>query len=140
LSNFKKSLEGSQEGWVAEFEDGQRFKFKGDRYCELHKLVAGLSLKNTAEAFISGTVDKVRLEMPDEFLDEFNSQLDEIGSTVAKTVREIEETFATAPKSETRKEFALWVQKNHKRLAPYLFAMLDGKELEPMICRDAFLR
>lgn len=140
MTELQKSLDGNQEGWVAEFADGQRFKFKGDRYCELHKIAAGVSLKKTAEAFISGTVDKFRMTIPDEFLEEFEGYLDQVKSTVLKTVQETEKAFAAAPKSETRKDFALWVQNNHEHLAPYLFAMLDGKEVETVICRNIFMR
>ena len=32
IADAARHLDGNAEGWVVEFSDGQRFKFKGDRY------------------------------------------------------------------------------------------------------------
>jgi hypothetical protein len=52
---------------------------------------------------------------------------------------EVAQAFIAAPKGD-RKQFALWVRQHYKHLAPYLFAMLDGKDPEPLIYRTAFRR
>jgi RNA ligase len=126
-----------EEGYVVEFSDGERFKFKGDSYLELHKLIFGLSFKNTLQAVMNGTVDFIRAQIPDEFLGQFNGWVAQIETVVAETQQQVQQAFEAAPKT-SRKDFALWVQAHHPQLAPYLFARLDGKALEPMIYRTAF--
>lgn len=130
-------LDANQEGWVVEFSDGQRFKFKGDKYVELHRLISGLSFKNTLAAVQSGTVGYIREQIPDEFLTEFNQWVDEINTTVITIKTECAAVFEQCPK-DSRKDFALYVTGNWKQYAPYLFSMLDGREIEPLIYRTAF--
>ncbi|NUM43854.1 MAG: hypothetical protein HUU38_04040 [Anaerolineales bacterium] len=131
------TLDESEEGFVLEFSDGQRFKIKGDKYLELHKLVFGLSFKHTLEAYQTGTVDYIRSQIPDEFLAEFNGWVTEIETTITQTLAAIETAFAAAPKTQ-RREYALWVQENQLELSPYLFAKIDGKSLMPLIYKLAF--
>jgi RNA ligase len=131
------SLSVDEEGYVIEFSDGQRFKIKGDRYLEMHRLIFGLSFKNTLLAVMNDTVDYVRSQLPDEFLKDFNRWVNEIQTTIAETKHNVQAAFNAAPKA-TRKEFAIWVMENHKAFAPYLFAMFDGKDLMPMIYKMAF--
>ena len=126
-----------KEGFVVEFSDGQRFKFKGDRYLELHRLISGLSFKNTLEAAESGTIDYIRSQIPNEFLIEFDGWVEEIDQKVIATEKATKTAFDMAPKI-TRKEFALWVKENCFDLMPYLFATLDGKDIKPMIYQNAF--
>lgn len=130
-------LDKDEEGFVVEFSDGQRFKFKGDKYLELHRLVFSLSFKNTLQAILTNQVDYIREQIPDEFLADFNGWVNEIEETRDRIQREVAEVFAQAPK-ETRKDFAIWVMTNHKDISPYLFALLDGYALEPIIYKKAF--
>jgi len=131
------SLSVDEEGFVVEFSDGQRFKIKGDRYLEMHRLIFGLSFKNTLLAVMNDTVNYVRSQLPDEFLKDFNRWVNEIQTTIAETKRDVQAAFDAAPKA-TRKDFAIWVMENHKPLAPYLFAMFDGKDILPTIYKMAF--
>jgi len=130
-------LDKDEEGFVVEFSDGQRFKFKGDKYLELHRLVFGLSFKNTLQAVATNQVENIRSQIPDEFLSQFNAWVKEIEETRSRVKREVAEVFAQAPK-EARKDFALWVMSDHKELSSYLFAMLDGHDVEPIIYKKAF--
>ncbi len=141
-------LPASAEGWVMEFTDGQRFKFKGDKYRELHKMISNISFKRTLEAERTGTTDVMLNAIPDEFLDEVREWLSEIRTVVAETSLDIECLYAKSPRigdelselvpGATRKDYALWVQENCNDLAPYLFARLDGKPVEPLIYKMAF--
>lgn len=137
LISASETLNANAEGWVVEFKDGQRFKFKGEEYRKLHRLISVLSFKNTLEYVASGSIDELRAVVPDEFLGEVNSWVDEIQSVVQQTQTEIEQAFTLAPK-DTRKDFALWVMKNHKPLASYMFAKLDGRSVVPLIYKLAF--
>lgn len=130
-------IDANNEGFVAEFADGQRFKFKGDAYKELHRLVCGLSFKNTLEAVANGKVDEVRAAIPDEFLGQFNEWVQEIGDKYQEVAAQVEAGFALAPKGN-RKEFALWATKSNPSFAPYLFAKLDGRDYAPLIYKREF--
>ncbi len=132
-----KKLDKDEEGFVVEFSDGQRFKFKGDKYLELHRLVFGLSFKNTLQAIVTNQAEDIRSQIPDEFLIKYNAWVKEIEETRARIKREVMKIFTQAPK-DTRKDFALWVMTNHKELSSYLFAMLDGQDIEPIIYKKAF--
>lgn len=125
-------LDANQEGWVVEFSDGQRFKFKGDRYRELHKLITGISFKRTLEAVANGGLARLREDLPDEFFARVQEWADVIERVAGGTLAEVETAFAAAPQ-DSRKEFALWCKSSHPRLVKYLFAKLDGKPLLPMI-------
>jgi RNA ligase len=130
-------LNANQEGWVVEFSSGQRFKFKGDKYLELHKLISGLSFKHTLEAYQGGTIDYIRSQIPEEFLNEFNKWCDQIEKTIINIVYIVEQLFNIAPK-ESRKEFALWVIEKAKRYSLYLFAKYDNREYLSLIYKNEF--
>lgn len=125
------------EGWVVEFSDGQRFKFKGQRYLKIHKLITGLSFKWTLDAIKAGTLEQAIAVIPDEFLPQVNEWLAEIEEKVRQVKEKVAAVFEAAPK-ETRKAYALWIQKHHRPLARYMFAYLDGKDIEPLIYKFAF--
>ncbi|MBM3178756.1 MAG: hypothetical protein FJZ86_00210 [Chloroflexi bacterium] len=130
-------LDKDEEGFVVEFSDGQRFKFKGDKYLELHRLVFSLSFKNTLQAIVTKQVDYIREQIPDEFSANFKGWVKEIEDTRESIKREVADIFAQAPK-QARKDFAIWVMSNHKHLSAYLFAMLDGEDIEALIYKKAF--
>ena len=137
LIQATETLSANAEGWVVEFEDGQRFKFKGDEYRKLHKMISGLSFKRTLEAEREGTTDIMLRTIPDEFLDEVHGWISDIRTTVVETQHDMVRIYAQAPRT-TRKDFALWVMENHREMAPYLFARLDGKPVKPLIYKMAF--
>ncbi|MBE9117751.1 T4 RnlA family RNA ligase [Lusitaniella coriacea LEGE 07157] len=132
-----ETLNTNSEGWVVEFLDGQRFKFKGEEYCKLHKLISGLSFKKTLEQIANGTFGEWKNGVPDEFLDEVNAWSNKIQGVVEEIEAQVEGVFQLAPKN-TRKEFALWAMKNHKSISSYLFAKLDGRPLKPLVYKLAF--
>ena len=130
-------LDASEEGYVVEFSDGQRFKFKGDRYLELNRLVTGLTYKNVLRAMMNNGLEAMLRLIPDEFLDETKGWIRAI-ETARETLRgEINAAFDAVPEEarRSRKDFAIWVNRHQKPLAPYLFARLDGDDLTPIIYR-----
>ncbi len=131
-------LSANEEGFVAEFSNGDRYKFKGDDYVEVHRFISNLSFKNTLGIVQTGQVGITRQVIPTEFLGEFNQWVAEIEATVRQTKAEVDAAFAVAPKYP-RKAFAHWVQEHHPRLTTYLFARLDKKEIEPLIYKLAFV-
>lgn len=129
-----KNLDINHEGYVAEFADGQRFKFKSLRYLALHKLIVSLTFKNILAAMQAGTIEHILETVPDEFLDETRQWISEIDATMADVKQQVATAFDAAPKT-SRKDFALWVQQHHPKLKRYLFALLDERNLEPLIYR-----
>lgn len=130
-------IDANNEGWVVEFEDGQRFKFKGDEYKKIHKLISGLSFKFVLENHAAGTLQHVLSAIPDEFRDEVKTWEKQINETIDATKESIEAAFIKAPK-DTRKDFAIWCKSEVPRLLPYMFARLDGKDVIPIIYKCAF--
>jgi RNA ligase len=137
IMEAKQKLDINQEGWVVEFSSGQRFKFKGDRYLELHKLIMQLSFKHTVEAYANNTIDYIRSQIPEEFLEEFNSWCIQIENKVKEIHEKVEQLFLIAPK-EVRKDFAIWANKNASEYSIYLFKRLDNCNYDDIIYKKAF--
>ena len=137
LMKLCAELPASEEGYVATFADGSIFKFKGTEYCALHKLIAGISFKNTLEAVANGSVDTFREIVPDEFLGEFNGWVAEIEAGASAIVDEVETLYVYAPKDD-RKAYAAFVNHTAPHVASYAFLRLDGKALLPAIYKQAF--
>lgn len=137
LTKLCQKLDANSEGFVAEFADGQRFKFKGEEYKKLHRLISGLSFKYAVEVVQAGTVEQARGAVPDEFLSEFNGWVEDIQDLVEVKTHNVEVMFERAPK-EDRKTFALWAKQYCPELMHYLFAKLDGRDYLPLIYRQEF--
>lgn len=132
LISHAHQLGSDVEGYVVEFADGQRFKFKSLEYLKLHKLIVSLKFKNILEAMQSNTIDRILETAPDEFLDETRSWISEIEETIRQIKQEVQAVFDEAPKA-TRKEFAMWVREQHLPISRYLFAMMDDRDITSLI-------
>jgi RNA ligase len=127
-----RALGVTHEGFVAEFSDGSRFKFKGSRYTELQRMILSLTFKNTLKAVASGSLNEIFELVPDEFLTEVRSWVAEIETRVQSVKETIETLYAQSPQTG-RREFAIWVTQNHPQHAKYLFTRFDRRPLEPLI-------
>lgn len=125
-------IEVDQEGYVVEFSDGQRFKFKGDRYLELHKIVTGMSLKNTLHAVRDGTIDDLYKSLPEEFHGQLDDWHDEICVRWYEYKTQVEAAYAAVPKDD-RKTMAIWIMQHHKDISSAIFALADEKPIDPII-------
>lgn len=133
------TLPYNNEGWVVEFEDGQRFKFKGQEYLTVHRLIHNISFKNTAIAYRAGKIDELRAVIPDEFLNDIDSHIAEIEDKIFKVKYEVESIFNKINRTASdRREFAACVMTSYKEYAPYLFLMLDNKPLTSAIYKLEF--
>ena len=141
LYKTARALPATEEGYVAVFEDGSRFKFKSAAYLELHKIVTGLNFNKAVEAVRDGRVDEIRRVVPEELREEFDGWCFEISLTAGRIRDEVDYVMDQAAASGVdldRKTFALWANEKYPGLRPYLFAALDGKPLEPLIFKLAF--
>ncbi|HEX2907494.1 MAG TPA: T4 RnlA family RNA ligase [Phototrophicaceae bacterium] len=125
------------EGWVVEFSDGQRFKFKMDEYIEIHQLVRGLDFPNVVKQVANGDISRVLDVVPDVFLGDVKQWVEQIQVAVADLKAQVNAVFATAPK-DSKAAFTAWVATHHPTLQPYLQALFDGQPLEPVIYKHAF--
>lgn len=132
-----KSLDANHEGWVIRFSDDSRWKIKGDRYQEIHRLISQASYRRVLEAVQGGSYEQWIASIPDEFLADVRRWRDDIHRRIETVLLRINAAFDDAPKS-SRKEFALWVNAHHPKLAPYLFARLDNKDPLPLIYKIEF--
>lgn len=129
-----RQLPSSEEGYVVEFEDGSRFKFKGPAYLELAKIVHNLTFERVLQAYFDGS-DLYEKGLPEELRSQVEGWTEEIQRNVGLLRWRVEELYSKAPKG-TRKEFALWVKAEAPQIAPLLFARADGKDLTAFIRQD----
>lgn len=134
---FTKKLDANHEGFVVEFEDGQRFKFKGSTYLDLARMVNGLSFKHVLEAIIAGTLNDLRTALPEEFRAQVDDWASDIEGQVSETMRRARAAYEQAPRTSGRAIYAQWVKRNYPDLAPYLFMLLDGKDIRSQVLKKA---
>ncbi|MEO8607280.1 MAG: RNA ligase [Chloroflexota bacterium] len=132
-------LTAEHEGWVATFEDGSIFKFKGTLYQMANRLLIGVTFNHVLDAIANGQFDSLIEGVPDEFLTVVREHQQKIEATVAEVTSFVEQEMRSAP-TESRRDFALWVQGRYKGVmhTSYFFAALDGKPLAPLIYKHAF--
>lgn len=133
------ALDGNHEGWVVTFSDGSRWKFKGDRYRELHKLITGLSKKRVFEAMRDHNYIDLVTRVPEEFRKDVEQWHFEIECLRVDLISEVTDTYEKSPVRGghviiPRKEFARWVTEFHPRwLQNILFLLYDERPIEDMI-------
>jgi RNA ligase len=76
------TLSVNEEGFVAVFESGERFKFKGDAYKQAHRILSGISYKRTIEYMESDDLDTLFEIVPDEWLDTVKAWISSIEADV----------------------------------------------------------
>jgi len=143
---LKKDIPNDKEGYVVKFKNGFRMKIKGDEYKRLHKILTNFSSKNIWELMKDGKpIDEFLDRVPDEFykwvkqqVSSFELALERIGNHCSK----IHEYFRYGKYGDredapTKKDFALHLEKCNTETyyRSILFAMLDGKPYEHMICK-----
>jgi RNA ligase len=139
LASLCATLPANDEGFVVTFTDGQRFKFKGEEYKRLHRLVTGLSFGRVLEAVAAGTLQELFEAIPDEFLADARAWAASIEAERQRIHRTVKAALRTAP-ARDRKSIALHVTR-HPDFAPvaaYVFTTLDGGDVDGLIYRRAF--
>lgn len=135
--NLAVDLSANNEGFVLRYTDGERYKVKGEQYKIAHKLMTGISFKRVLEAVASGVYEQMIEGLPDEFLTTILGYYNRIADTREEVSARIYDLFGQAPRG-SRKEFALWCKANCSDDQGYMFAVLDGKELAPLIYKHEF--
>lgn len=124
LLAMTNALEG-EEGYVAEFEDNSRYKFKSPEYLRLHKMINDLSPKRVLEAMINDDFSAFLDALPDEFVDEVTRRVSAITQELSNNTAVIHNSYGAIAGID-RKAFALQVQQCPKWMRPMLFKLYDG--------------
>jgi len=131
IMDAKDKLDGSQEGFVARFADGSRYKFKGDIYTQLHRTISYLTPKHILEHHIAGTIGTIIGILDESQSDDVLEIVRDIEDFADVLEDRVNQYYDAAPKS-SRKEFAIWVMENCKKDSAYMFRLLDGQSIREM--------
>lgn len=125
----------NQEGYVIRFQPSNfRMKIKFDEYVTLHGIVTEFSTKKVWEILKDGQDLEKLLEMvPDEFYDKVKVVYDDLNSQFSSLKERAQKVSKECEKFQTRKEIALWLQKDHRDIMPLVFGLLDNKEIDKTI-------
>jgi len=126
-----KDLPMSEEGFVLRYPDGLMIKVKGAAYLKAHRFISCLSDKNILEAVKEGVEEPFIEICPDEFQAEVIAKIAYFKERKLDLLNQCYKYFAEAPKTNGRKEFAIWVNQNVKSsLKGCLFQLFDCKTLK----------
>lgn len=129
LRSAKDIVGTDNEGYVLLYDDGSRFKIKGDDYVWLHRIISNISKKNVFEMWVN---DESMPNIPDEFIVQIEAWYDEFSNMRQMVWEECLDVFESSPK-DNRKEFAMYV-KSHK-YSSVLFLMYDERDIHDAINR-----
>ncbi|MBA3825775.1 MAG: T4 RnlA family RNA ligase [Ktedonobacterales bacterium] len=132
------------EGWVVRFPNGLRVKIKTAEYLRFHRLVTGLTPARVRELLADDPAkfDSFLMDLPDEFQGEARALATAILAEVDAHAARLSAVFAgplAAAAAESRKTFAQLVLSQHQADAKYLFALLDGRDIRPLLLADVDL-
>lgn len=131
-----RTIENS-EGFVGEFADGSRFKFKSASYLKRLREAHSFPRKRLAQAMAKKKLAAWRAKIPSELVGAFDERVLLLRNQLAKQLAEIDEIYKAAPKrNET--EFAVWVKANYAKRRRYWLARKHGKDVEALLLRNEF--
>ncbi len=126
LIEITAALDDNAEGFIAEFADGQFFKFKGAAYCELQRLVMNTSPRVLGRAMYENRATELLQRFPDHLKAEIYQTATEMYAKIDTTIARTLAAHAEIPDTGDRKLMALWVQENYPDLEPYIYLVHDG--------------
>lgn len=135
---LKEALEApprdNAEGLVIR-QGNKMLKIKQEDYIRLHRIVTGLNRKTIWEAMMNNTFEELLGDLPDEFQmwaleQKLGFELD-VEWLMEGAEYAYDQVMGELGPDSTKKQFAE-LAKERGKLAPYLFAMYDGKDVEKM--------
>lgn len=133
------------EGFVLHYRTGLMVKIKYEEYVRLHRIVTGVNKRRVWDImrqhpildFPPQEVHPGLKELIDRVPEEFQKWVTETSHEIMNEALMIEglalKVYEKALKLKTRKDQALLIQKEHKNVQGVAFALLDGKDYEPII-------
>jgi len=127
----------NSEGWVVWLSSRSAVKIKQADYVELHRLVTGLSDKEVWRQLRAGTYAEFAMKLPDEFyamVEEMRYSIEEEYETIEGQAWYWHWAVSAEVPDGTRKDAALWVQKNvPSQYRGLVFSLMDGKDINDSI-------
>jgi RNA ligase len=128
----------NREGYVVEFSDGSRFKFKGERYLELHRLIEKMSFKNVLRQYQEIGEDQTQAKyglLPAVYKNEVKSWLAEIRTAVEQFEHDLQTAWREGSLIQDQRDYAAWVKTQRKDLQVFLFSLRSDKPYRDGIFR-----
>lgn len=135
------TLPYNEEGYVVRFSNGERVKFKGKEYVEMHRIVTNTSPLSLWENMSNGKVDRKLLESIPE---EFSARYVDIAKQLEKRYKELLNEATDTTKSialicnNDRKEIGLYLSRNEVEYSQLVFPIFLGKSeaIEKLVMRE----
>ena len=125
----------NEEGYVIRFIPSNfRMKIKFEDYVTLHGIVTEFSTKKVWEILKDEQdLDKLLEMVPDEFYDKVKVVYDDLREQF-ESLKSVAETIASqCGQFTSRKDIALFLQREHKEIMPLVFGILDKKNIDKII-------
>ena len=116
-----KKLPYTEEGFVIRFKNGYRIKIKSDDYVRIHRLISNVKPLFIWECMMKGDdLKKIRTELPEEMLSDFDQIHDILKNKFYDIVEEVDETYDKLSHLSD-KDLGLWIKENPERINNLLF-------------------
>lgn len=123
-------MDHNQEGFVLRYQNGLRIKIKSGKYMELARLLAHLSDQEITKQWASGTI-YAKLDKLEEFRFLVEEKVNKLQKYHDEELAKVNTIYQNIPKWESRKDFAMFIQKNYDySILGHLFNMLDHKPVD----------
>lgn len=122
------------EGYVLYFNDGFKLKVKFEEYKRLHRIVTGLNIRSIWEMLSEEqSFEEILKDVPDEFYKWLTNCIEKLLSEYKciELVATNDYLSLARYQDTSRKDFAIEATKT--KYPQLMFAMLDGKDIKPMI-------
>lgn len=128
--NKLESLPFNEEGYVVLFDNGERVKFKGKEYLEMHRIVTKLSPLVIWENMTNGKVDRKFIEnIPEEFIKQYEPIIEHLEKQYELILDEAEFTTKILSNlcNNQAKEIGLYLAKNDVEYSRLVFPIFNKK-------------
>lgn len=119
------TLPYNKEGYVVKSKQ-ERMKIKSKNYLNVFRWTHLKSDMQKMEKWKSNEIDNLINDMPNEYKEHFIKRKEKWEEALNTIVNETDVIYEKAPK-KSRKDFAIWVNKNNKEYAPILFKKWDKR-------------
>ena len=130
----------NKEGFVLQFENGERIKLKFEDYCRLHSIITNITARDIWETLkLNKPIDEILENVPDEFDEWVRNKIAFLKKQFSDVKSEIEKRHASViaelPATYSKKWFAMKNMSLNKDrfFKGAVFAMEDGKDLTEKI-------
>lgn len=128
----------NEEGYVLTYSNGVKVKVKFEEYVRLHRILTGLNPKTVWEMLSQNQTEAIEKllndpKMPESFVNWLREVATGLKVKFHQMEREAQAVFAVRPKSDVRKDQAMFFKQALPHQTSILFAMLDGKDYAEII-------